>query len=383
MIDARWEKLARLLTHHSVEVKPGERVLIEGFDMPAEFVALLTRHVADAGGEPLVELKSNQVLRALYQTATESQIAQIGAWEKARMEQVQGYIGLRGSGNFAEMADVPAEKMQIVRKHWWTPVHLETRVPKTRWVVLRWPTPGMAQAANMSTEGFEEFYFKVCTLNYGRMEQAVKPLVERMHGAKNVHIVGPGTDLRFSIEGIGVMPCFGKRNIPDGECYTCPIRDSVEGEITYNTNSVYEGNVFRGIRFKFKAGKIVEADCANDGERAGAGNPEKLNRILDTDDGARYIGEWSFGFNPHVLHPMNDTLFDEKIAGSFHFTPGNAYEAADNGNRSQVHWDIVMIQRPEYGGGEIYLDNELVRKDGIFVPENLRGLNPDQLSIEA
>jgi len=376
MIDARWQRLADVLVHHSVRVQPGERVLIEAFDMPPEFVALLARTIAQAGGIPIVDTKSSLVLRALYQNATESQIRFIAALERERMEQVQGYIGLRGTPNFAEMSDVPLEKMKMVRQLWWTPVHQEVRVPKTKWVVLRWPTVGMAQAANMSTEAFEEFYFRVCTLDYARMERAVQPLVELMERTREVHIKGPGTDLRFSIEGMGVVPCYGLRNIPDGECFTCPVRDSVEGEITINTNSVYEGNLYRDIRLRLHRGKIVEATCADDGDRPGAGNPRKLNAILDTDEGARYIGEWSLGFNPYILYPMNDTLFDEKIAGSFHFTPGNAYQEADNGNRSSVHWDLVVIQRPEYGGGEIYFDGQLVRKDGLFVLPELQELNP-------
>ena len=375
MIDARWQKLADVLVHHSVRVQPGERVLIEAFDMPAEFVALLMRTVHAAGGEAIPLIKQTPALRALYQHASEAQIKFIAGLERAQMEGVQGYIGLRGAPNYAEMSDIPQEQMQLVRQHWWVPVHQEVRVPKTRWVVLRWPTPGMAQAANMSTEAFEEFYFRVCTLDYAQMARDVEPLVDLMRRTREVHITGPGTDLRFSIEGIGVVPCYGTHNIPDGECFTCPVRDSVEGTIAINTNSVYEGTVYREIRFTLRKGKIVEATCADDGDRPGAGNPRKLNRILDSDEGARYIGEWSLGFNRYILHPMNDTLFDEKIAGSFHFTPGNAYGEADNGNRSQVHWDLVVIQRPEYGGGEIYFDGVLVRKDGQFVLPELQALN--------
>lgn len=375
MIDVRWQKLADVLVHHSVRVQPGDKVLIEAFDMPPDFVALLMRTISDAGGIPIAETKSTPVLRALYQNATEEQIRFLAGLERQRMEGVQGYIGLRGTPNFAEMSDVLQEKMRMIRQLWWVPVHQEVRVPRTRWVVLRWPTVGMAQAAGMSTEAFEDFYFRVCTLDYSKMERDVQPLVELMERTREVHIKGPGTDLRFSIEGIGVVPCYGLRNIPDGECFTCPVRDSVEGEITINTNSVYEGNLYRNIRFRLKRGKIVEATCADDGDRPGAGNPRKLNAILDSDEGARYIGEWSLGFNPYILYPMNDTLFDEKIAGSFHFTPGNAYQEADNGNRSQVHWDLVVIQRPEYGGGEIYFDGRLVRKDGQFVLPELQALN--------
>ena len=375
MIDARWQKLADVLVYHSIRVQPGEKVLIEAFDMPADFVALLMRTVSQAGGIPIAETKTTPVLRALYQNATEEQIRFLAGLERQRMEWVQGYIGLRGTPNFAEMSDIPQNTMRLVRQHWWVPVHQEIRVPHTRWVVLRWPTIGMAQSAGMSTEAFEAFFFRVCTLDYAQMERAVQPLVELMQRTREVHIKGPGTDLRFSIEGIGAVPCHGLRNIPDGECFTCPVRDSVEGEITINTNSVYDGNLYLNIRFRLRQGKIVEADCADDGDRPGAGNPRKLNAILDSDEGARYIGEWSLGFNPYILYPMNDTLFDEKIAGSFHFTPGSAYQEADNGNRSQIHWDLVVIQRPEYGGGEIYFDGKLIRKDGQFTLPELQSLN--------
>jgi aminopeptidase len=196
------------------------------------------------------------------------------------------------------------------------------------------------------------------------------PLKARMERTDRVKLVGPGTELEFSIKGIPAIKCAGNLNIPDGECYTAPVRDSVNGTISFNTPSVYQGFTYENIRFEFQNGKIVKA-TANDSGR--------LNAVLDTDEGARYIGEFSLGFNPYILKPMKDTLFDEKIAGSFHFTPGNAYKDADNGNRSAIHWDLVQIQRPDYGGGEIYFDGELIRKDGLFVVDDLKGLNPDAL----
>jgi aminopeptidase len=286
--------------------------------------------------------------------------------ERMQMENVQAYVGLRGSPNATEMADVAPEKMDLYQKYLWHRVHTEVRVPKTKWVVLRWPTPSMAQQARRSTEAFEDFFFDVCTVDYKSMARAMQPLGERMRRAKRVHIRGPGTDLRFSIEGIPVIGCSGEHNIPDGEMFTSPVRDSVEGTLSVNTASLYQGIVFEGIRLTFRKGKIVEA-AANHGER--------LNRFLDTDEGARYIGEFSIAFNPKIREPMLDTLFDEKIAGSFHFTPGQAYDDADNGNRSQIHWDLVTIQRPDHGGGEIWFDDELIRKDGFFVVEDLKSLN--------
>ena len=182
-----------------------------------------------------------------------------------------------------------------------------------------------------------------------------------------VRLLSPGTDLEFSIRDLPVRPCNGQRNIPDGEVFTAPVRDSINGVIRYNAASRYQGTVFSDIEFMFKDGQIVRATCS--------GDEAKLNKILDADEGARYIGEWSIGCNNHVRRPMLDTLFDEKIGGSIHLTPGAAYDECDNGNRSRVHWDLVLIQTPEYGGGELYFDGVLVRKDGKFLPDDLQGLN--------
>lgn len=372
MHDPRYTRLANVLIHHSCRVKPGDKVLVEAFDIPTDFTVELVRAIAEAGGLPLVSTYHQPVLRALYRTATEEQMRFIGEVERHRMEGVQCYIGVRGSHNIAEMSDVPAEKMALYEKHWWHYVHSQVRVPKTRWVVLRWPHPSMAQAAGMSTEAFEAFYFRVCAeVDYARMAKAAEPLHALMDRTDRVRITGPGTDLTFSKKGIPTVPCAGERNIPDGEIFTCPVRDSLNGTIAFNTETLYRGTLFNNIRLTFQDGKIIDA-------QAGA-NTVRLNEILDADEGARYVGEWSLGFNPYITSPMKDILFDEKIAGSFHLTPGQAYEEADNGNRSQIHWDMVMIQTEAYGGGEIYFDDALARKNGLFVLPELEALNPANL----
>jgi len=277
---------------------------------------------------------------------------------------MDAYIAVRGSHNITELADVPPNKMKLIGKKM-RPVQ-DQRVKRTKWVVLRWPTASMAQLAGMSTEAFEDFYFDVCTLNYRKMQPGMKALKRLMERTNRVEIKAPGTDLTFSIKGIPAVICGGDRNIPDGEVFTAPVKDSVEGQVTFNAPSIYQGTAFDGVRLKFKRGKIIDAS---------SNETKKLNKILDSDEGARYVGEFSLGFNPRVFQPMRDILFDEKIAGSFHFTPGQAYEEADNGNRSQVHWDLVSIQRPDYGGGEIHFDDKLIRKNGEFLPKQLRSLN--------
>jgi aminopeptidase len=326
------------------------------------------RAVRQAGATPLVEARHGRLTRESLRGTDQRHCALLRDLELFRMKRVQAYIALRGSPNISENSDVPSDRMQLYSRTL-RPV-LNYRVNKTRWVVLRWPSPSMAQSANMSTEAFEDLYFAVCTMDYPKMAKAMVPLWRRMRRADRVRLQAPGTDLTFSIKGIGAKMCQGDRNIPDGEVFSCPVKDSVNGVIQFNTPTIYSGCRFDRVRLEFKAGKVVNATSSDS---------RKLNEILNTDPGARYVGEFSLGFNPHILNPMCDILFDEKIAGSLHFTPGQAYEDCDNGNRSAVHWDMVLIQRPEWGGGGIWFDDELIRKDGLFVPKDLKPLNPANL----
>src|SRR6516162_2060575 len=364
MHDPRFDKLAKLLVEYSTRLKRNENVLIEAFDVPDEMTVALIRAVRKAGAITFVQVQRSRISRELAIEATDRQLNFAAQHELARMKKMQAYIALRGSNNISELSDVPVAKMQLVAKKM-RPVQ-DQRVRKTKWCVLRWPTPSMAQLAGMSTEAFEDFYFDVCTLDYRKLLPGMRALKRLMEKTDRVQIKAPGTDLSFSIKGIPAVICGGDRNIPDGEVFTAPVKDSVEGQLTFNAPSIYQGTAFDGIQLNFKRGKIIEAS---------SNETDKLNKILDSDPGARYIGEFSLGFNPRVLQPMRDILFDEKIAGSFHFTPGQAYEEADNGNRSQVHWDMVSIQRPDYGGGEIYFDGKLIRKNGEFLPKQLRTLN--------
>ena len=364
MHDPRFDNLAKLLVEYSIRLGRNETVLIEAFDVPNEMTVALIRAARKAGGVPFVQTYHARVSRALALEASDRQLNLLARHELARMKKMDAYVALRGSNNITELSDVPAEKMKLIAKK--MRGVQDQRVKKTKWVVLRWPTPSMAQLAGMSTEAFEDFYFEVCTLDYRKLQPGMKALKRLMEKTDRVEIKGPDTDLRFSVKGIPAVICGGDRNIPDGEVFSCPVRDSVQGHVTFNVPSIYQGIGFDGIRLEFKDGKIVDAT---------SNETKKLNRILDSDPGARYVGEFSLGFNPYVLQPMRDILFDEKIAGSFHLTPGQAYEEADNGNRSQVHWDMVNIQRPEYGGGEIYFDGKLIRRDGEFLPKQLRSLN--------
>ncbi|HEU4752732.1 MAG TPA: aminopeptidase, partial [Armatimonadota bacterium] len=252
MLDPRVQQLADVLVRHSVRAEPGDHVLIEAFDIPPEATACVVRSLAEAGAVPVVETRHNRVLRELYRHATEEQMKLIGGFELARMKEMDGYIGLRGGPNPSEFADVPAERMKLYQQYWWTPVHSTQRCSHTQWVVLRWPSPSMAQAAAMSTDAFEDFYFRACCFDYGRLEEAVEPLKARMLRTREIRLVAPGTDLTMDKGEINVIPCTGRRNIPDGECFTAPIRDRVNGTIAFNAATIYQGKTFENIRLTLR-----------------------------------------------------------------------------------------------------------------------------------
>jgi aminopeptidase len=365
MHDARIDSLARQLVRYSTSLKKGEKVLLDFHDVPDSIGLALIREVRAKGALPFLRIHQGRLTREMLKGAEDTQYATITKHLLAEMKDMNAYIAIRGGHNIAETSDVPAANMKLAMKHM-RPV-LDHRVKKTKWCVLRWPSPSMAQQAGMSTEAFEDFYFKVCLLDYKALVPAMNALKKLMDKTDRVEITGPGTHLKFSIKDIPAVVCGGNYNIPDGEVFTAPVRDSVEGIVSHNAPTIYQGIPFDSIKLEFSKGKIVKAE-------AGA-KTKQLNKILDSDGGARYIGEFALGFHPVIREPMRDILFDEKIAGSFHFTPGQAYEEADNGNRSQVHWDMVNIQRKDWGGGEIHFDGKLIRKDGVFLPKALAKLN--------
>ncbi len=370
MKDPRIEKLAKNLLNFSVKLQKGENVLIDSKGNNDELVYALVKEAYRIGANPFVWVSHPTITRELAMGANIEQQKLIARLDAELMSNMQAYVGIRGGSNISEFSDVPAEKLEIMSKYYSEEVHGKVRVPKTRWVVMRYPSPSMAQQAGMSTEAFEDYYFNVCNLDYSKMDKALDSLKALMERTDKVRIVGKGTDLEFSIKGIPAVKCAGEMNIPDGEIYTAPVNNSVNGVISYNTPSLRDGFTFENVVLKFKDGRIVEA-TSNDTER--------INKIFDIDEGARYVGEFAIGVNPYITVPMKDTLFDEKIAGSFHFTPGSCYDDADNGNQSALHWDLVCIQTPEYGGGEIYFDGVLIRKDGRFVLPELECLNPENL----
>lgn len=371
MSENKIEKLANNLLNHSVKLQKGERILIEMLGTECSELAIeLIKQSKKIEAIPLFNIIDYKVLKEILLNCNEEQIKEYAKYDLIKMQNANAYIGIR-SANSKDLDGISKESMELYNKYYQTPVHFEERVKNTKWCVLRYPTESMAKMAKMSLEEFTEFYYNVCTIDYNKMEKAMDPLKNLLTNTDKVHIVGPGTDLTFSVKGISAEKYYGTYNIPDGEVASCPTKYSANGYITYNTETIYNGITFKNIYFELKDGKIIKAESGD--------KTNQLNEILNTDDGARYIGEFAFGLNPYVKNTMGDTLFDEKVAGSFHFTLGTALEESDNGNRSNIHWDIVCIQTPEFGGGEIYFDDVLIRKDGKFVLPELEPLNPENL----
>ncbi len=371
MKDERIVRLANNLLDYSIKLKPNENILIELIGEGCLPLAKeLIKQAYEIGAKPFFNIVNYQLLKEVIKNGTEESMKLYAKYDLEKMRDMDAYIGIRASDNTSELSGIDSGKIDIYNKYYTMPVHFEERVINTRWCILRYPNNSMAQMSNMSLEDFEDFYFNVCNLDYAKMSTAMDNLVCLMNKTDKVHIVSDNTDLTFSIKGINAQKYVGTFNIPDGEVASAPVKNTVNGYITYNTETRYNGVLFNNIRFEFKDGKIINAI---------SNNTEELNKILDTDEGARYIGEFAIGLNPYVIKPIGDTLFDEKIKGSFHFTPGDCIPESDNGNKSAIHWDIVSIQTPEYGGGEIWFDDVLIRKDGRFVIKELECLNPENL----
>lgn len=367
MKDPRTQKLAELLIRYSVNLQPGEKVLIDCIGGGNELCCDIIKEAYKVGGIPFINVEDPVLNTAVLMNAPQESFTTQRKWEELRMKEMDAYIGIRATNNNFTDKSVPPKQHELQSTLLWEPVHGKIRVAQKKWVILRYPNDSMAQMAEMPTDEFEDYFFNVCTVDYRKMSEAMEPLKALMEKTDKVRIVAPGTDLTFSVKGIPAVKCDGRCNIPDGEVYTAPVKDSVNGTIRYNTPSPYDGFVFKDMELTFKDGKIIKAT---------SNNTERCNAIFDTDGGSRYVGEFSFGLNPQIHSAMGDILFDEKIAGSIHFTPGASYDDAYNGNESAVHWDLVLIQTPEYGGGEIWFDDVLIRKDGLFVLDELKGLNP-------
>lgn len=363
--------LAKNLINYSVNLNKGEKVLIEGNILCKDLIIELIKETYKVGGYPFVNFSDIFIKKELLTGTSKEHVELMAKYMLPVMQDMDAYIGISAGNNKYELNNVKIENKNLYSKYYSKPVHTEVRVKSTKWCILNYPTEGYSQEANMSLQEFSEFYFKVCNLDYSKMNKAMDNLKSLMEKTDRVHILSEDTDLTFSIKNIPAIKCAGEMNIPDGEVYTAPVKNSINGYIHYNTPTMYNGVRFDNVKLYFENGKIIKCEAKE--------HQKELEDIFNIDEGARYVGEFSLGLNPYITKPMLDILFDEKITGSLHFTPGASYDDAFNGNKSAVHWDLVLIQTENYGGGEIYFDDKLIRKDGIFVIDELKCLNPENL----
>jgi aminopeptidase len=310
-----------------------------------------------------IQLTFPEIARDLYRFGSKAQLSHFPAHRLAFLKQVDVSIGIAAEQNSMVLAGVNQQKY-LAYQRVLRPL-LEWRVNRTRWVICRYPTHGMAQQAGLSLEELEDHLYGACNLDWAAISRRQEPLRRLMARTDRVQIEAPDTDLRFSIRGIPAAQADGRRNLPDGEVFTAPVKTSVEGRIAFNCPTIHGGQAFDDVRLDFEGGKVVAGGAA-DGEA-------RLGRILDIDRGARYLGEFAFGLNPRITRPMRNILFDEKIFGSIHLALGNAYAKCDNGNRSSIHWDLVKILGP---GSRVSFDGKPVMADGRFVHPVLKALNP-------
>ena len=365
-MDDRIKKLSSTIVEYSVSVKKNDRVLIQyESDMCKPLVKCLISDIYEKDAIPFTELLDSELTSIIKSKADSKVIDEMVKYKKYQVDNYDVFIRICYTENEYEDSIVSKE----FRKEFGTKSKEldEIRVNKRRWTLLNYPSMFDAYKAHMTYNDFYNFSLNVMTVDYESLNEKIKPLKDLMEKTDKVRIVGPNTDLSFSIKGLPAIPCCGTANIPDGELYTAPVKNSVNGIITYNTPSPYQGYIFNNISLEFKDGRIIKCTSSD--------NQEKLEEIFNTDEGARYVGEFSLGFNPMITKPMGDILYDEKIMGSIHFTPGTCYDDCNNGNKSSIHWDLVLIQTEEYGGGEIYFDDVLIRKDGKFVLDELKQLN--------
>ncbi len=361
----RIEKLAKIIVEHSLKVMENDRVLISYQGVESiPLVKSIVREVLNKKAVVETDYQNQDINEIIRNNLTDNIIQNKVNKMKYEVENYDCFVKIcYCKSDYYDKYMNKEMKNKLLEG---LMPYKEIQVNKRRWVLLNYPSIVDSFKAHMTPEEFYNFSLSAMTVDYAKMYQDTLPLKKLMEKTDKVRIVAPNTDITFSIKGQPAIICAGEANIPDGECFTAPIRNSVNGIITYNVPSPYHGEIFENVSFTFKDGKIVQANSNNN---------KKLKEILETDEGARYIGEFSLGFNPIIKEPMGDILFDEKIAGSLHFTPGCCYDECPNGNKSNIHWDLVLIERPEYGGGDVYFDDVLIRHDGLFVLPELENLN--------
>ncbi|HZG77794.1 MAG TPA: aminopeptidase [Paenibacillus sp.] len=353
MADERVVRLADILVNHSLKVQPGEKILISGSTGAIPLIKEVYRSVLKAGGHPHTNVEIPGLLGMFLREGTEEQLSHAG-WTELLFFHMDGYVNILSEENTKELTNVESWR-STARSKARRPALEHLMADKAKWVLTKFPTPGYAQDAEMSLEELEDFIYSAALVDYAEIERSMLAAAAKFDAASNVRIVGTnGTDVTVDIEGRKGILAAGRHNVPDGEFYYTPNFRKTEGTIFFEWPTTYKGREISGIRLTFREGKVVEASAQK--------GQEFLEEALNTDEGARYLGELGIGANFGIERPTKDILFDEKIGGSVHLALGQAYaQGGPDGNVSVIHWDIVKGLKD---GGEIYLDGELVQKNG-------------------
>ena len=365
-MDPRIARWARTLVSYCLEVQPGQTVLLNATPAAEPLLAEVYREVLRAGGHPVPQLTLTTLSEVRLLEGSDEQLTWIDPTARYWAEHADARLTIESETNTRTLANVDSARQAIV-----TGASRELREIRSRrgaagnerWCLTLFPTNAYAQDAGMSLAAFQEFVYEACFLNAKDPAEAWRELgrkqqfyVDWLRGKEQVHVVGPDTDLRLSIASRIFRNSDGKRNFPSGEFFTSPIEDSANGTIRFTIPSVRGGHRVEDIRLRFERGKVVEATAAH--------GQEYLERMLDSDDGARFVGEFAFGNNPGIQRGIQNILFDEKIGGTIHMALGNSYQECGGTNVSGLHWDMICDLRAAAGGGEVYVDGTLFLKDG-------------------
>ncbi|OGO03811.1 MAG: peptidase M29 [Chloroflexi bacterium RBG_13_54_8] len=365
-LDPRIEKLADVLVHYSVKVLPGDRVLIQGDTLAELLLKAVYTRVLQAGGHPYTELSLPGMDELLFRYASDEQLRYVPEPVKLTMERYDVHIAIEGSENTRALSSVDPAKMVLrrqARAELMRTFLRRSASGELRWTLTLFPTNAHAQDAEMSLSEYEDFLYGACLPNeddpvayWQRFSLQQQKIVDWLKGKETVHVIGPETDVHLSIAGRVFVNCDGRFNMPDGEVYTGPVEDSVEGHVYFSYPAICGGREVTGVRLWFERGRVVQARAEK--------NESFLLQTLDTDEGAHRVGEFAIGTNEGINRFTRQILLDEKINGSFHLALGAGYPETGSRNESAVHWDMICDLRR---GGEIWVDNELLYKQGQFV----------------
>ena len=353
MIDLRTQKLAKLIVNYSVFVKPGEKVVISGMEEAKDFVVALYKEVILRGAHPILRFRPSGISQFFYKHANEEQIKKFPDEFDYIVKNAQKYIGISTENNTRELTNCDSKKMTMREKivH---PIsdYIVNEKPKIYRCSVGFPCMALAQEAEMSLTEYENFLYAACLQDWRKLGEKIDKILNCFRKGKKVWLIGEGVDLKFEINGKQAKADKGEENMPGGEVFMAPIRESLNGWIKFDYPAIRNGKEVTDIYLKFENGKVIESKASK--------NEDFLKQMLATDENASYVGEFGIGCNPKVNKFTKDLLFDEKIGGTIHLALGMAYKENGGGNDSGIHWDIVKDMHK----AKIVLDGKVVQEKG-------------------